>query len=115
MRFLVQPHVRPNTQQPLKPIDPTSLPGLTRQSIRFAKDFSAKTMDARVKPAHDESRTTATGITFLSAVVPSLRKKCAERNASLRNCTRGDARTDRARPVYGLAAICCSSGLHCRC
>jgi len=30
----------------------TSLPGLTRQSIRFAK-LLAKKMDARVKPAHD--------------------------------------------------------------
>jgi hypothetical protein len=29
-----------------------SLPGLTRQSILFGRLF-AKTMDARVKPAHD--------------------------------------------------------------
>ena len=31
-----------------------SLPGLTRQSINLRKDFFAKKMDARVKPAHDE-------------------------------------------------------------
>src|SRR5262249_57836942 len=31
----------------------TSLPGLTRQSIHLRKDFFAKEMDARVKPAHD--------------------------------------------------------------
>jgi hypothetical protein len=32
----------------------SSLPGLTRQSIDLRKDFLAKKMDARVKPAHDE-------------------------------------------------------------
>jgi hypothetical protein len=31
-----------------------SLPGLTRQSIDLRKNFLAKEMDARVKPAHDE-------------------------------------------------------------
>jgi hypothetical protein len=33
-----------------------SLPGLTRQSIFFAKSFCllVQAMDARVKPAHDE-------------------------------------------------------------
>ncbi len=31
-----------------------SLPGLTRQSIFFARIFFAKMMDARVKPAHDD-------------------------------------------------------------
>jgi hypothetical protein len=31
-----------------------SLPGLTRQSITFAKKLFAKKMDARVKPAHDD-------------------------------------------------------------
>jgi hypothetical protein len=31
----------------------SSLPGLTRQSIDLRKDFLAKKMDARVKPAHD--------------------------------------------------------------
>jgi len=30
-----------------------SLPGLTRQSIFFAKSLPAKRMDARVKPGHD--------------------------------------------------------------
>jgi hypothetical protein len=30
------------------------LPGLTRQSIDLRKNFLAKKMDARVKPAHDE-------------------------------------------------------------
>jgi len=30
-----------------------SLPGLTRQSIVFAKSFLAKRMDARVKPGND--------------------------------------------------------------
>ncbi len=30
-----------------------SLPGLTRQSIFFARNFFAKMMDARVKPAHE--------------------------------------------------------------
>jgi hypothetical protein len=29
------------------------LPGLTRQSIDLRKNFLAKKMDARVKPAHD--------------------------------------------------------------
>src|SRR5262249_34818799 len=48
---------------------PKSLPGIARpktrvnalmprQSIHLCKDFLAKKMDARVKPAHDESRTT---------------------------------------------------------
>src|SRR5262249_50956558 len=37
---------------------PPSLPGLTRQSIQLRKDFLTKKMDARVKPAHDESRRT---------------------------------------------------------
>jgi hypothetical protein len=32
----------------------SSLPGLTRQSIDLRKNFLAKKMDARVKPAHDE-------------------------------------------------------------
>ena len=32
----------------------TSLPGLTRQSITFAKTLLTKRMDARVKPAHDD-------------------------------------------------------------
>jgi hypothetical protein len=31
-----------------------SLPGSTRQSIDLRKNFLAKKMDARVKPAHDE-------------------------------------------------------------
>src|SRR6202040_2643033 len=31
----------------------SSLPGLTRQSIDLRKNFLAKKMDARVKPAHD--------------------------------------------------------------
>ena len=31
----------------------SSLPGLTRQSIHLRKDFLARKMDARVKPAHD--------------------------------------------------------------
>jgi len=30
-----------------------SLPGSTRQSINLRKNFLAKKMDARVKPAHD--------------------------------------------------------------
>jgi hypothetical protein len=30
------------------------LPGLIRQSIDLRKNFLAKKMDARVKPAHDE-------------------------------------------------------------
>ena len=30
------------------------MPGLTRQSIDLRKNFLAKKMDARVKPAHDE-------------------------------------------------------------
>jgi hypothetical protein len=30
------------------------LPGLTRQSIDLRKNFLAKKMDARAKPAHDE-------------------------------------------------------------
>jgi hypothetical protein len=34
----------------------SSLPGLTRQSIHFEKMLFVKLMDARVKPAHDESR-----------------------------------------------------------
>jgi hypothetical protein len=34
----------------------SSLPGLTRQSIRFSKGLLAKKMDARVKPAHDGLR-----------------------------------------------------------
>src|ERR1700730_10417429 len=32
----------------------SSLPGLTRQFIDLRKNFLAKKMDARVKPAHDE-------------------------------------------------------------
>jgi len=36
---------------------PPSLPGLTRQSILLSETFFL--MDARVKPAHDESRTVA--------------------------------------------------------
>jgi hypothetical protein len=32
---------------------PSSLPGLTRQSILFSKTIVAKKMDARVRPAHD--------------------------------------------------------------
>jgi len=32
----------------------SSLPGLTPQSIDLRKNFLAKKMDARVKPAHDE-------------------------------------------------------------
>jgi hypothetical protein len=32
---------------------PSSLAGLTRQSILFSKMIPAKKMDARVKPAHD--------------------------------------------------------------
>jgi len=35
----------------LTQILPSSLPGLTRQSINFLN----KTMDARVKPAHDDA------------------------------------------------------------
>src|SRR5258705_407173 len=35
-------------------IHPPSSPGLTRRSIFFAKIILAKTMDARVKPAHDD-------------------------------------------------------------
>jgi hypothetical protein len=31
---------------------------IPRQSIHLRKDFLAKKMDARVKPAHDKSRTT---------------------------------------------------------
>jgi hypothetical protein len=55
-------------QRPLTALHPPSLPGLTRQSIDFRKDFFANGMDARVisaftrvfrraMPAHDESRT----------------------------------------------------------
>jgi hypothetical protein len=43
-------------------VHPLSLPGLTQQSIRFAKRLLAKKMDARVKPTHDESRTTTAGM-----------------------------------------------------
>jgi hypothetical protein len=39
---------------------PPSLPGLTRQSIVLNEALFS--MDARVKPAHDESRTTAADI-----------------------------------------------------
>jgi len=38
---------------------PSFLPGLTRQSIRLTD--SCLLMDARVKPAHDESSMQATG------------------------------------------------------
>src|SRR3989442_13856086 len=41
-------------------IRPPSLPGLTRQSILF--DEALFSMDARVKPGHDKSRTAAVGI-----------------------------------------------------
>jgi hypothetical protein len=41
-------------------IRPPSLPGLTRQSILF--DEALFSMDARVKPGHDKSRTAAAGI-----------------------------------------------------
>jgi hypothetical protein len=34
---------------------PPSWPGLTRQSIVLRKKLLAKKMDARVKPAHDET------------------------------------------------------------
>jgi tripartite-type tricarboxylate transporter receptor subunit TctC len=40
---------------------PSSLPGLTRQSI-VLKNEALFSMDARVKPAHDRSRTTVAGI-----------------------------------------------------
>jgi hypothetical protein len=39
----------------------SSLPGLTRQSI-FLKRLTSFPMDARVKPAHDESELDAPGI-----------------------------------------------------
>jgi hypothetical protein len=42
--------------RPAKPLGAnlrSSLPGLTRQSIHLRKNFLAKKMDARVKPAHD--------------------------------------------------------------
>jgi hypothetical protein len=42
--------------RPAKPLGANlrlSLPGLTRQSINLRKDFLARKMDARVKPAHD--------------------------------------------------------------
>src|SRR5262249_14195491 len=50
--------LRPGHQQPhaitkWPAISDSSLPGLTRQSILFRKNFFAKEMDARVKPAHD--------------------------------------------------------------
>jgi hypothetical protein len=38
-----------------------SLPGLTRQSISFAKTLT-KLMDARVKPGHDSSEVMKAGI-----------------------------------------------------
>jgi len=31
-----------------------SLPGLTRQSITYAKSLSSKMMDARIKSGHDD-------------------------------------------------------------
>jgi hypothetical protein len=42
-------------------IHPPSLPGLTRQSIGLNEALFS--MDARVKPAHDELRTTAVSAT----------------------------------------------------
>jgi hypothetical protein len=39
----------------------SSLPGLTRQSI-FLRGLASFPMDARVKPAHDESELDAPGI-----------------------------------------------------
>jgi hypothetical protein len=42
-------------------IHPPSLPGLTRQSIGLNEALFS--MDARVKPAHDELRTTGVAMT----------------------------------------------------
>ena len=35
-------------------VDKSSLPGLTRQSIFFEKNFLRRWMDARIKSGHDE-------------------------------------------------------------
>jgi hypothetical protein len=44
-----------------------SLPGLTRQSIHLHKNLLQGKMDARVKPAHDGSRTGARRINPLAS------------------------------------------------
>src|SRR5262249_35597404 len=42
----------------------SSLPGLTRQSINLRQDSFARTMDARVKPAHDPLRSMVARFAF---------------------------------------------------
>src|SRR5262249_47802604 len=54
---------------PLALTHPVSLPGLTRQSILFDEELFS--MDARVKPGHDESKAKATDIRSASCVVES--------------------------------------------
>jgi hypothetical protein len=50
---------------------------MTRQSIHLLRPF-AKKMDARVKPGHDEPKTTGTDITAVLALVDTLRARSLE-------------------------------------
>jgi hypothetical protein len=63
---------------------------LTRQSINFLKGLFAKKMDARVKPAHDESRITAVRLTWLDRVPDALQAHLlpASRQRKERRCAR---------------------------